>query len=173
MNHGSKVILPKFRKVSIGLVGVLVFMSLLFPDTLEARKFKGLRVHGDHRLLEPIVGAIPKNRSGVTTEDVKYRVMRKLLSIGIQPTRSPQSYHFLDVDVVILSKGTSFSVVVSLKKMAQAYGFDPKVVGPVVTMAQGEYGLFGNAAKDKDYVLEAVDEVMDKFLLDYRDSNLN
>ena len=34
-------------------------------------------------------------------------------------------------------------------------------------------GLFGNAAKDKDYVLEAVDEVMDKFLLDYRDSNLN
>ena len=40
-------------------------------------------------------------------------------------------------------------------------------------MAQGEYGLFGNAAKDKDYVLEAVDEVMDKFLLDYRDSNLN
>ena len=152
---------------------ILMVISCLMPALLEARKFRGLEVHGDHRILEPIVSQIPKNRSGVTTEDVQHRVMKKLMSSGIRPDRSPQPCHFLEVDLVILPKGTSFSVVVSLKKMAQAYGFDPKAVGPVITMAQGNYGLFGNAGRDKSYLLDAVDEVMDKFLHDYKDSNLN
>jgi len=95
---------------------VLCGISCLLPALLEARKFRGLEVHGDHRVLEPIVSQIPKNRSGVTTEEVQHRVMKKLMSSGIRPDRSPQPCHFLEVDLVILPKGTSFSVVVSLKK---------------------------------------------------------
>ena len=57
--------------------------------------------------------------------------------------------------------------------MDQAYGFDPKAVGPVIIMAQGNYGVFENAGRDKSYLLDAGEEVMDKLLLDYKDSNLN
>ena len=73
---------------------------------------------------------------------------------------------------MILSKGTAFSVEVSLKKMSQAYGYDPREVGPILKLPQGRYGLFGNAGRSKSYVLDAVDEVMDVFLTDYKDSNL-
>jgi len=57
--------------------------------------------------------------------------------------------------------------------MDQEYGFDPKAVGPVIIMAQGNYGVFENAGRDKSYLLDAGEEVMDKLLLDYKDSNLN
>jgi len=57
--------------------------------------------------------------------------------------------------------------------MDQEYGFDPKAVGPVIIMAQGNYRVFGHAGRDKSYLLDAGEEVMDKLLLDYKDSNLN
>jgi hypothetical protein len=79
----------------------------------------------------------------------------------------------LEVDFVILSGGTAFTVEVSLKIMAQAYGYDPGEVGKVVTLSQGKYGMFGNARRDMSYVLEVVDEVVDEFIADYKDSNLN
>jgi hypothetical protein len=56
--------------------------------------------------------------------------------------------------------------------MAQAYGYDPREVGSVVKLPQGKYGVFGNAGRDKSYVLDAVDEVVEEFIADYKDSNL-
>jgi hypothetical protein len=153
-------------------IGLVVFF-ILGVQTADARKFGGLKVHGDYRTLEPIVSEIPKNRSGVTRADVLERVRQKLWQSGIKPERPHYKTHFLEVDFVILSGGTAFTVEVSLKKMAQAYGYDPGEVGKVVTLPQGKYGMFGNARRDKSYVLEVVDEVVDEFIADYKDSNLN
>ena len=53
------------------LFSLVVFTMLFFlPQHTEAKKFNGLKVHGDHRILEPIVSEIPPNRSGVTRSDV-------------------------------------------------------------------------------------------------------
>jgi hypothetical protein len=153
----------------------LMFRILLFGLTsgvAEAKKFSGLKVHGDYRILEPIVSEVPRNKSGVSREDILQRVRQKLWESGIKPERPRNNTHYLDVDLVILSKGTAFSVEVSLKKMSQAYGYDPREVGPILKLHQGGYGLFGNAGRSKSYVLDAVDEVMDEFLADYKDSNL-
>jgi hypothetical protein len=166
------------------LIGVLRFANLVLffavfsflfyaVQSVDARKFGGLKVHGDYRTLEPIVSEIPKNRSGVTRADVLERVRQKLWQSGIKPERPHYKTHFLEVDFVILSGGNAFTVEVSLKKMAQAYGYDPGEVGKVVTLPQGKYGMFGNARRDKSYVLEVVDEVVDEFIADYKDSNLN
>ena len=151
-----------------------IFMvSIFLPlERVEARKFFGLKVHGDHRVLEPIVSEIPKNRSGVTRADVLNRVRQTLWESGIKPDRPRYNSHFLEVDLVMHSKGTNFSVEVSLKKMAQAYGYDPRKVGTVIKLPQGQYGVFGNAHKDKGYVLDAVEEVLEDFIADYKDSNL-
>ena len=111
-------------------------------------------------MLEPIVSEILKTDRGVTRADVLNRVRQTLWESGIKPDRPRYNSHFLDVDLVMHSKGTNFSVEVSLKKMAQAYGYDPRKVGTVIKLPQGRYGVFGNAHKDKGYVLDAVEEVL-------------
>ncbi|MDB3958194.1 hypothetical protein N9408_04720 [Opitutales bacterium] len=151
---------------------VFTFLFAFLSQQSEAKKFNGLKVHGDHRILEPIVSEIPSNRSGVTRSDVLSRVKKKMWDLGIRPERPREQSHFLEIELVILSKGTAFSVEVSLKKMAQAYGYDPKVVGSIITLNQGKYGMFGNAGRDKSYVLDVVEEVLEDFIADYKDSNL-
>jgi hypothetical protein len=160
-------------KFSSGWLLTLFAVSIFLPaQRVEARKFFGLKVHGDHRVLEPIISEIPHNRSGVTREDVLNRVRQILWESGIKPDRPRYNSHFLEVDLVIHSKGTNFSVEISLKKMAQAYGYDPSRVGTVIKLPQGRYGVFGNAHKDKDYILDAVEDVLEDFIADYKDSNL-
>ena len=100
------------------------------------------------------------------------RVRQKLWESGIRPDRPRYNSHYLEVDLIIHSKGTNFSVDVSLKKMAQAYGYDPRKVGTVIELPQGKYGVFGNAHRDKGYVLDAVEEVLEEFIADYKESNL-
>ena len=79
---------------------------------------------------------------------------------------------FLEIKSVIFSTGTALSVKVSSKKMGHAYGYDLKVVGSIITLNQGKYGMFGNAGRDKSYVLDVVEEVLEDFIADYKDSNL-
>ena len=167
------------RKILAGRGGVgnpvtclLLALCFLPLGEVDARQFFGLKVHGDFRTLEPIVSDIPSNRSGVTKEDVLNRVRQKLWESGIRPDRPRYNSHYLEVDLIIHSKGTNFSVDVSLKKMAQAYGYDPRKVGTVIELPQGKYGVFGNAHRDKGYVLDAVEEVLEEFIADYKESNL-
>ena len=165
-------LLDFLRLANIMLFIGLVAFFILGIQTVEAKKFGGLKVHGDYRSLEPIISEIPKNKSGVTTDDVLERVRQKLWQSGIKPDRPLYKTHFMEVDFVILSGGNAFAVEVSLKKIAQAYGYDPREVGSVVKLPQGKYGVFGNAGRDKSYVLDAVDEVVEEFIADYKDSNL-
>jgi hypothetical protein len=160
------------RGLKIFQLVVFTVLFALSTQQSEGKKFNGLKVHGDHRILEPIVSEIPSNRSGVTRSDVLSRVKKKMWDLGIRPERPREQSHFLEIELVILSKGTVFSVEVSLKKMAQAYGYDPKVVGSIITLNQGKYGMFGDAGRDKSYVLDVVDEVLGDFIADYKDSNL-
>ena len=169
-HHSTLAVVMFARLILIALTMASLFLGV---EEVKARKFDGLKVHGDYKVLEPLVGEIPHNRSGLTREDVVEFARQKLWGAGIKPARPLYRTHFLEIDLVIQSKGTNFSVEVSLKKMSQAYGYDPKVVGPVVQLPQGGYGMFGNAGRDKSYILKAVGEVMDEFIADYKDSNLN
>ena len=119
------------RKLVSFLMLALCFLPI---KEMEARQYFGLKVHGDFRTLEPIVSDIPLNRSGVTKEDVLNRVRQKLWESGIKPDRPRYNSHFLEVDLIIHSRSTNFSVEVSLKKMAQAYGYDPRKVGRVIEL---------------------------------------
>ena len=160
------------NRLTLPLTLIILLSVFSMNDDLQAKKYSGLKVHGDHGVLEPIVSEVPKNRSGVTRKDILKRVRLKLLESGIKPEAPLYNTHFMEVDFVILSGGTSFALEVSLKKMAQAYGYDPQKVGKIITLPQGKYGVFGNAGRDKSYVLDAVDEVVEEFIADYKDSNL-
>ena len=99
---------------------VFTFLFAFPTQQSDGKKFNGLKVHGDHRILEPIVSEIPPNRSGVTRSDVLSTVKKKMLVLGIRPERPREQSHFLEIELVILSKGTACSVEGSLKKIAQA-----------------------------------------------------
>ena len=60
-------------------LSLFIFLSIFSFCELRAAKFSGLKVHGDHGVLEPIVSEVPKNRSGVTRKDILKRVRLKLL----------------------------------------------------------------------------------------------
>ena len=173
MRHFSFNASSGFLRFANPCLFVIFFASMfLAVKSVEAKKYGGLKVHGDYRILEPIVSEIRKNRSGITRAEVLERVKQKFLQSGIKPDRPHYKTHFVEVDFVILSGGNAFAIEVSLKKMAQAYGYDPREVGSVVKLPQGKYGVFGNAGRDKSYVLKAVDEVVEEFIADYKDSNL-
>jgi len=158
----------------------LITLALLAFNYVDAKRWNGLKVHGDHRILYPIVNPVLDNKMGITTDEVLNRVSKKLWSSGIRPGRPRLACHFLEVDVLLNPKRKGFIIDVSLKKMSQAYGYDPKVMGTIIKQAQGEYvkmgnskgfRLFGFGSEPKERVLAALDEVLEDFIADYIDSN--
>ena len=66
------------RLANITLFIGLVAFFILGLQNANAKKFGGLKVHGDYRSLEPIISEIPRNKSGVTTDDVLESVRQNL-----------------------------------------------------------------------------------------------
>jgi len=151
----------------------LAFLSiaLLLSPFCIAEQFSGLKVHGDYKKLTPLVAKVGSNKADITEDDLLRIAKIKLMKEGINPVRSESPYHYLWVELLITGKGTKFSLELSLKKSAQAYGHDYKVVGGFYKPPQGTYGSIGDAKKNKKFILKALDKALDKFLFDYIDSN--
>ena len=137
----------------------------------QAKQYKGLKVHGDHKVLMPLVEKISENKAGITEDHILRVAKLKLMKEGIAAKRSDSPYHYLWIELMIVGKGTSFSLDVSLRKSAQAYGQDGKVVGRFYKPPQGTYGTIGDAGKSRKYILKSLEKVLDEFLFDYFDSN--
>jgi len=146
-------------------------IALLLSPFCMAEQFSGLKVHGDYKNLTPLVSKVGSNKANITENDLLRIAKIKLMKEGINPVRSDSPYHYLWVELLIVGKGTKFSLELSLKKSAQAYGHDYKVVGGFYKPPQGTYGSIGDAKKNKKFILKALDKALDKFLFDYIDSN--
>ena len=149
---------------------IFSFVLILTPLCI-AEQFSGLKVHGDYKNLTPLVAKVGSNKADITEDDLLRIAKIKLMEEGINPVRSKSPYHYLWVELLIVGKGTKFSLELSLKKSAQAYGHDYKVVGGFYKPPQGTYGSIGDAKKNKKYILKALDKALDQFLFDYIDSN--
>jgi len=149
----------------------LLSLTLFLSPFCIAEQFSGLKVHGDYKNLTPLVAKVGSNKAGITEDDLLRIAKIKLMKEGINPVRSETPYHYLWVELLIVGKGTKFSLELSLKKSAQAYGHDYKVVGGFYKPPQGTYGSIGDAKKNKKYILKALDKALDQFLFDYIDSN--
>ena len=137
----------------------------------QAKQYKGLKVHGDYKSLTPLAEKVAKNKAGITEEHLLRVAKLKLMKEGISPQRSDSPYHYLWIELLIVGKGTSFSLELSLRKSAKAYGFDGKVVGDFYKPVQGTYGTIGDAGKSRKYILKSLEKALDQFLFDYVDSN--
>ena len=151
---------------------ILTFLTLaLFASPLLAKKYPGLKVKGNYKELRVVVENVPNNTLGLAEEDVERAVKLRLLANGIKGTKTI-SVHYLYVDVAVLTGPNAFKIDIFLQKFSDAYGVDEKVAGAYFLPEQGYYGTLGTAGRSKQYILEALNEKLDKFLLDYLESNI-
>jgi hypothetical protein len=144
----------------------------LFASSVFAKKYRGLKVKGDYKVLTVLVEGFPKNDAGLTKEDVIRAVKLRLLANGIK-TPDYLGPHYLYVQVSVLADGNAFSIDVSLVKYSLAYGVDVNVAGSYFSPEKGSYSGVGTAAKSKQYILGALNSHIDRFLLDYLESNID
>jgi hypothetical protein len=159
--------------VSVQFLRPLIMFSFvtILSSFCVAEQFPGLKVHGNYKNLTPLVAKVGKNKADITEDDLLKIAKIKLMKGGFNPVRSKTPYHYLWVELLIVGKGTKFSLDLSLRKSAQAYGHDYKIIGDFYKPPQGTYGAIGDAKKSKKYILKALDKAMEKFILDYTDSN--
>ena len=150
---------------------ILTFLTLaLFASPLLAKKYPGLKVRGNYKVMDVVVENVGNNTLGLTTQDVERAVKLRLLANGIKGGKILG--HQLYVRVGVLSTGNAFDLDVIFEKISFAYGVDEKVAGISFTPNQGSYGSYGTAGRSKQAILEALNAQLDSFLLDYLESNI-
>jgi len=152
----------------------LSFVCLLLTFLASAgwaKKYASLKVP-DYKNLDVLVEKIRENKTGLTEEKVENAVKLRLLGNGIKAKKNSVT-HYLYVNVNVLSNGTAFSVRVEFKRYSFAY---PKEIsaqtGLVFRPLQGSYTSLGRSEGSASFIIESINEVLDSFLLDYLESNI-
>ena len=152
---------------------VYVFLALCSTFTLNAYVNRSLKVD-DHKSLTAKVELIEENHLGVTRELIQKTVKLKLLSNGINPIGLPFRTLYVYVKVIDINRASGWAgisvahIEVGLNKfiregdMADKYGVQARV------------GLKTKyvTTNDKEDILRNLRGLLDDFLLDYLEANL-
>ena len=151
-------------------LSLLLLCFTLFASFVGAEEYDGLVVHGSYKEL-PLGIALRDNDWGLKTEDLNRIVKLRLLANGIRSRSFVESdSHFLGI--TFSAYGNVFNLTVALVKKTSSYVKNEKnFLGYSVRPEQGTYAWFGHYY-DKKAVIDAINETLDKFLIDYLESNL-
>jgi hypothetical protein len=159
-------------------LSLLLLCSSLFASFAGAKVFDGLVIpNGEYRTL-PIAVFVTPNTLGLGEDDVYRATKLRLLANKIQTIEIKsakdfnESGYFLFVAVNFLGDRNIFSTTIELKKdtrknLKQVNHF----LGTFITPEQDSYDGFGIASSDTT-VINSLNGRLDKFLLDYLESNL-
>ena len=150
------------------LITLLVVSSL----ALSGKVYPGLKVKGDYKNLNILVEGIPENAANLTKEKVEKTVKLRLLRNGIKTAADGYFPHYLYVNINISSKGTFYGFDIQLWKYAGQYGLDQSITGFSFMPSQGAYGSIGLAGQDFSHVIKHLEDILDSFILDYLESNM-
>jgi hypothetical protein len=159
-------------------LSLLILFSSLFASFAGAKRFDGLVIpNGEYRTL-PIAILVTPNTLGLGEDDVYRAVKLRFLANKIQTTQITsikefrESGYFVAVVVNFTSEQNIFSTSIELKKDTRK---NLKQVnhwlGTLITPEQDSYGGFGMARTDRT-VIDSLNVGLDKFLLDYLESNV-
>ena len=166
----------KFTNQSMNLRSIFLIVLLnLICASVHAEKYEGLKVLGNYKELHYLIEYVGENNIGLTDGDIESLVKLRLLSAGIKPIKGDGVHskkHYMHVDVRCTKDGVLFRNNVELAKISRLYGVPYEKAGRSFTPLQGSYGNFGTSGRKKNYILESAGRSIDKFLLDYLESNL-
>ena len=155
------------RQLSI-LITLLVMSSL----ALSGKVFPGLKVKGNYKNLHIVVENVYENAANLNTEQVERAVKLRLLRNGIKTLDSTYDPHYLYINIDISKKGTYYCFDLELRKNAFGYGIDKSITGISFKPNQGTYGGLGLAGQSSSHVIGHVERILDAFILDYLESNM-
>lgn len=132
----------------------------------------GLKVKGDFRGMQLVVEDIGPNKL-LTREDIVNTVKLRLFSNNIKTKEVGSEFLYVKVKVMELDDGVNyvFDVGIELIKRSYAYEVSKSVAGITFTPRQGAYGALG-ICYTKDRLLSSVKGSIDRFLVDYLESNM-
>ena len=157
------------------ILRVLLFagISLNFAFVGKAEEYNGLIVEGDYRKLN-VLCQVYENQWGITKTDferaIKLRFLGNRLKMLPLPDDSSLWMHYLKVNFECV--GDVFILELKLKKMSKVYAKSTFSLGAIVEPMQGTYGSFGKTP-DKSDIMEKLNGCLDRFLLDYLESNIS
>ena len=134
--------------------------------------YPGLKVLGDFRKLHLVVEDINSNKF-VTHDEIVNTAKLRLFANNIKTQEFGSEYLYLNVNLVPLIDGVNFvyNVHLAFTKSSSTYGVSKTVAGVVFKPQQGQYSYVG-VTRDKSDLLDAIITRIDKFLVDYIESNM-
>lgn len=134
--------------------------------------YPGLKVKGDFRKLDLVVETIRPNKF-VTDQDITNTVKLRLFSNNIKIQDYGSEYLYVNVNILDLEDGVNFifNIKINLDKRSLNYGVSPLFVGTTFVPHQGTYAMLG-VNFSKDALLSSIQGQIDKFLVDYIESNM-
>jgi len=158
-------------------LGLLVFIAI--PHISFAKKYIGLKVKGDYRILDVKVKEIQSNDLGITSDLIKEIAQAHLVRNKFKPLPNElreQIYHYLEIKVTISRfenyDNDVFSINLNLTKLADSYDVNREVAGDYFVPKQGEYFAIGNV-NQRQLLLQILEFVVDEFIGDYIKSNVD
>ena len=159
----------------------LLSFAIACSSVGQGAVFEGLVVRGDHKKL-PVFVAVGGDTDIITTDEVMRAVKLRCLANGITTSewKSFSSPHVLNVYVLTLEDkidereiGFSALVRMSLQKTTRYYVSKPQYIGSFFEPEQSDYGSIVSLPQDgKSYLIDIINQSLDKFLLDYLESNI-
>ena len=135
-----------------------------------AEKYEGLRVKGDYKFL-PLMCDV-KESPLISKDEIIRTIKLKLLSFNIKTKDSHYTdTHDLYCNINYKSGSNVMNIYFVLSKDSKAYGISNKYVGPVFKPSQGRYASL-NFATTKQDILRAINKDLDRFIVDYLESNM-
>ena len=139
---------------------------------LSGKVYPGLKVKGNYKNLHILVESINENAANLTKEQVERAVKLRLLRNGIKTLEDRNAPHYLYININISKKGTFYGFEFVLWKYALDYGVDQSITGISFMPRQGPYASVGLAGQNSTAFIGHLETVLDAFILDYLESNM-
>ena len=158
-------------------VNVIISALFLITSVCWGERHKGLKVRGDYSNLRVVVEEIKTNDLGLTKQLVETTLKRCFSEHGVTPIfayNKEETPHHLKVRLILqkyeMADIYGFSLNIKLEKLALFYDLEEDIVGEYFIPSQGDTFAVGHI-NQRWLVLEIVEMVAGKFLIDYLDSN--
>ena len=153
-------------------------VAIVIGSQSLGKEYPGLEVGFTFREVRVVVSDLTEDmkKLGITEEAIMHAIKQKLMSRGLKPVNaSPTgSYIYIPLTLGIAPRGNYASCFIhcSLAKNPRYYGL-PIERGLDTTIYTGTYGnLVGShPSLMKETIIEGLKETLDRFILDYRESN--
>ena len=158
----------------------LLAFAIACSSVGQGEEFEGLVVRGDHKKLQVYVY---NDTDTITTDEVMRAVKLRCLANGITTSKwegYSKSPHHIVVTINAIKvrlgdkvMGYAAAFNVDLLKSTRYYVSKPQYLGREFKPEQGDYGGVGIIGLDgKSRFIEIINQYLDKFLLDYLESNI-